>query len=457
MSAPTPFSTVSTNGKTHIHAWYAILAVGLVAGLASGVIWVTNRSGDVEKSDAQKTAVSISAVSDKIPLYFSYHIGSKEDPPFNKNNSHQWVDAAIINSEWREAHTGPGTFDWALLDRKIADWTHAQDPADTRPPAKKVIIRVTPYGQNPLGKRLPSCPDCNDITPPWVYGKGVPKITFVGGGTAGGDIVTVPQAWHENFYPVYDEFLKALGEKYNSDARVAGFSIGFGHLDTWNAQASRNGGKAFQSEPFGWTLATWEEHTKRVMDSADRYIKKPLMFRAPAVLLDGFKISEANAPFETAKHIVQYAVSKHFSVLFSALGPELSVSVSTGKGDTFIAPLARYIASLSDSAPAPIGFMDDWPLWDPSPKGPTKGRTAEGFENELKFVSDLRDVISANQSSKVPVFLVFQEPEACATNENSINQKHRRCVEYQNDPAASRLRAIAEKYLFAKMGVFMVR
>ena len=105
--------------------------------------------------------------------------------------------------------------------------------------------------------------------------------------------------------------------------------------------------------------------------------------------------------------------------------------------------MVRHLATLT-LPPDVHGFTDDWPLWDPSPSGPTKGRTPEGFKKELKFVIDLWDAIDR----KIPIFLTFLELEACATNENPINAAHKRCLEYQSDQAAGDVLAITSRYLF---------
>src|SRR3989338_4755071 len=40
-------------GKTLVRSWHAWLAIGVVVGIFTGVLYVANRSGEVEKSSAQ--------------------------------------------------------------------------------------------------------------------------------------------------------------------------------------------------------------------------------------------------------------------------------------------------------------------------------------------------------------------------------------------------------------------
>src|SRR3989344_446849 len=43
-------------GKTHIRTWQGILVLGIVAGIAAGVLLVANRSGEVNPSSAAENA-----------------------------------------------------------------------------------------------------------------------------------------------------------------------------------------------------------------------------------------------------------------------------------------------------------------------------------------------------------------------------------------------------------------
>src|SRR3989344_9462901 len=104
----------------------------------------------------------------KIPLSFSYHISDKLDKaggPFTNQNSHPLLDSVIVNVKWALAEPVRGTYDWSLLDKKIAQWTGTS--------GKKVILKIAPYGADPAdGEEGDS--DDNDTTPSWVYDTGVP-------------------------------------------------------------------------------------------------------------------------------------------------------------------------------------------------------------------------------------------------------------------------------------------
>ncbi len=154
-------------GKTDILVWHAFLVISLVAGLAAGVVLVTNWNGKFDPGNMTVTIPAPSSTSGKVPLYFAYHISDKLDRaggPFTEQNNHPMVDAAIINAKWASVEPERGTFDWSLLDKKITQWVGQS--------GKKVIIKFSPYGADPVGGKEGNADD-NDVTPAWVYDTGV--------------------------------------------------------------------------------------------------------------------------------------------------------------------------------------------------------------------------------------------------------------------------------------------
>ncbi len=320
------------------------------------------------------------------------------------------MNGAVINAKWALAEPTRGTFDWSLLDEKITQWVGKSD--------KKVIIKLAPYGAEPIAGEEGDEGDGNDITPAWVYDIGrmsgsgagpILKITFALVKKGKERTVSVPKVWDPDFYPPYEEFIQALGKKYNNDPRVAGFMIGIGHSGGTNAQGSKGGGAAFEAA--GWTLALWEKHIRAVTRISKAHLTKPLFMVKTKEFLDKYPMGDNP---EITKRIFKDAALQGISPLMGGMEPKLDKF-----NDSFAPELVRYLATLNPPSGYTIGFYDDWPLWVPPKRsdkcpGPTCGRDLAGFNKEFEYVFDVWNSIER----KYPIFFVFQEPETEATNKN---------------------------------------
>ena len=304
----------------------------------------------------------------QIPLSFSYHISDKLDKaggPFTEQNNHPLLDSLVVNVKWALAEPKRGTYDWSLLDKKIAQWTGTSN--------KKVILKIAPYGADPAeGEEGDS--DDNDTPPSWVYDTGVPRISFVGSHARQ---VSLPKVWDPNFYPLYEEFTKALGERYNNDPRVAGFMVGIGHNGNVNAQSSKGGGLAFVAA--GWTLPTWEKHISEVIRISQKHLSKPLTMGSASVFLDKYRLEDNP---DVAKRVFGDAAMKGISLIFGGMHPNLD-----NFNKSFNPTIVRHLATLNLPAGFTIGFHDDWPLWVPPHRSekcpsPTCGRNTAGVDKE---------------------------------------------------------------------------
>jgi hypothetical protein len=369
------------------------IIIVLILLVIANLFVLIKESGFILAKTKKKASTNSSAM---LPIYYSYHISDKMDKqngPFTSNNHHPLLSVAIIATKWSKIQQIPNEFDWDLLDEKINQWIDGGD--------KKIILKISPYGQNPEGGKDHS--EDNDTTPNWVYDT-VPRINFIGGGKRK---VSVPKVWDENFYPVYEQFIKGLAEKYDNDRRVAGFIIGIGQNGTILGQGSKNGGKAF--EKAGWTLSLWETHTKRVLSLAEKYFDKPLYIIKTSAFLNNYNIEDN---FDVAKRVIGGAALQGISVLFRGLDQD-----EKKYQRAFNPELVTYLGSLRLPKDFTLGFFDDWPLWVPPSrseceKGPTCGRDLAGFEKELQYALDAWKSIDR----KYPLFFIFQEPEMTATN-----------------------------------------
>ncbi|MBI2096987.1 MAG: peptidoglycan-binding protein, partial [Candidatus Sungbacteria bacterium] len=362
----------------------------------------------------------------QIPIYFTYGITDKDEGPYNLNNDNDLINSAFIEVKWWYTNPAEGVFDWTLIDNKVRDWTGSSDPnADT---AKKVFIRVATYDQDPLSaaecqSRGPNCQvGDNSITPPWVYGKGVPRISFKCGGICGiqgvDALVSVPKVWDSRFYgsgSPYDAFLAALGNHYNNDKRIAGFIPGFGHLGTMNAQPAASGSIAF-IENAGWTLPLWRDYINNVLSLSKRVFSKSLIFRVGGKFLENYKGQSFKLEdhLDIAQQILQNAAQNDVSILFHGLTPNKDAYIGSA------APaLVSFLGGLNIQSPLfKIGFDDDFPLWVPPDRqgcpGATCGRDEVGFDKELSYAFETWDSIGR----KYPMFMAFLQPETSTTNKN---------------------------------------
>lgn len=373
----------------------SVLILFLVLVAFSSV--VLYRRSDFRTEGGGNSSSVIQAQASQIPFYYMYHISDKLDKnmgPFTDNNNHPLVNAAIINVKWAKIQPMPGDFEWTLLDKKISDFAGVMN--------KQVILKISPYGQDPLGE---VDTDDNETTPRWVYDT-VPRLTFFGGKKKE---VSVPKVWDSNFYPLYEEFMKVLGERYNNDSRIAGFILGPGQNATMLAQGSKKGGLAFEAS--GWSVKIWELHIKSIMNIGKKHFTKPMMVITGSSFLNNYPLSAYGS---ITKRVIAYAARRGIWILMRGLDPDEQKFQSS-----YIPEMVQYLGTLNLSSGFKIGFFDDWPLLVPRQRsekcpGPTCGRNIDGFDKELKYVVQTWDSIQR----KYPILVIFQRPEAVLTNEN---------------------------------------
>ena len=399
------------NDTDHKHAARILVVTGailVIGGLAiAGIValYVGSLSFRAEFIESEAST----PLQQKIPVFFQYHIPDNDTSgPFTLNNGNDLLSAAIIGVRWNEIQPDQNRFTWTILDKKINDWTANGTNG------KKVLLKIVPYNQTP---RRGSATGDNEGTPSWVYTSGVPRITFSGGGQAGGEIVSVPKTWDPHFMPAYTSLINGLAQHYGNDARIAGIQAGFGHLGTFNAQPSGDGGRKFVDA--GWTLGVWESYAKNTINAyRQAFPTMPLYLGTSEKFLEGKSCGNARCGFteqiDTAKRILDYGAGQGVSVIFGGLRPGASDFQATGIPD-----LVRHIATLQTPANFSVVVGDDWPLWAPESRSnkcpsPTCGRDLAGFEQELQQVTALWNSIG----QKFPLVIFFQEPETTATNQS---------------------------------------
>ncbi len=159
----------------------------------------------------------------------------------------------------------------------------------------------------------------------------------------------------------------------------------------------------------GWTLPVWEAHIKKIIDIHKKHTTKPLMMFTAQSFLGTQQDYRLKNQMNTAKRVLGYAAEQGVSILFQVL------SATAGEfEDSKALELVAHLATLSPPAGFSIGFGDDWPLYSLNPGLATAGRDINGFEKELKDAIAIWDGIGR----KYPLFFVFREPEANATNKN---------------------------------------
>jgi hypothetical protein len=331
-----------------------------------------------------------------VPLYFHYHSGTLEAPSV-LNNDHPLLSGAFVGVWWAGAEVAPGQFDWSTVERHVTESTAS---------GRRVVLKVIPYNQEPLAS---SPTGDNTQTPVWIYGAGVPRITFSQGGPSGGT-VSVPKVWHPRFYTHYGAFVGALARRFDGDPRIAAIQIGLGHNGNSNAQPSSDGARAF--ERAGWTLPGWERHMQRTIRLFKRHFRaQPLILPAVPAFLRSYDVIDH---LDVGCRVARYAAERRVSILFSGMDPDEARFTANG--------VPAVLASLGALNPRPrisVGFTDDFPLWvgldrSASCPGPTCGRDVEGFGQSLRLATEAW----RRYASHFPHFFVFREPEATATNAN---------------------------------------
>ncbi len=269
--------------------------------------------------------------------------------------SNPLVFAVMLPLWWRDIEPSPREFDFETLKTEIAYWKSR---------GKKVVLQVTPYGQEPDEVQ----------TPPWLYRRpDVEAISFVGGGDARGARIRVPAVWKTGFVDACMEpMVKALASAVDGDSTIAYIQIGLGHLGNITAQPSKDGSKAFLAA--GWTPQTWESYCLHVADLYNTHFKRtPLLAVAEGLLI-------RNPPTNPATRGYQMEVGRLVGAL-TRKGVSIIHSDIVDLGAEHLPEIARLIKDhlggihfLVANGTVRIGLGDDWPLWVPETRrgpGPT--------------------------------------------------------------------------------------
>lgn len=271
--------------------------------------------------------------------------------------SHPLVDAVIAGFDWGELEPQEGKFNFSAIDRLLAQCNRHK---------KALVIHIVTYGQTP-----------EQITPEWLYAKGLEKITFNGGGNAKGGEVSVPKVWNEKYLKAYTELIKALAARYDGNPNIWYIVPGIGHIGNINAQPSKGGGVAFRQA--GWTPELWKDFALQVVSIYQQnFHKTRLLIMAANKMIDDKKHQDYR---EDLQLLLKELGERGVSIIGLGLDPDIEKIKQKGVVEQ-IEPLIPLTGKIQ------LGLGDDWPLWVPPKMRKQKflaARDEQGLENEFKY------------------------------------------------------------------------
>jgi dienelactone hydrolase len=135
-----------------------------------------------------------------------------------KANLHHPLLAGIdFNAPWAIIEPADDGYDWSWIDEPLQIWAGA---------GKKCGINIVTL--QPRGKS----PHAGHATPGWVFEKGAKKATVAtrGKGITGGMTADYQLFWDPIYLREYEDFVRALAERYDGDPRVEVIGIGVAKL-----------------------------------------------------------------------------------------------------------------------------------------------------------------------------------------------------------------------------------
>jgi hypothetical protein len=301
--------------------------------------------------------------------------------------SNPLVDGVILYCRWRTLEPQRGNYSTAALVQEIALWKAA---------GKQVILNIMPYGQtaDKVNSTVQGAHYCME-TPPWLYKQ--PDVSFVqftagNGGVpgAGGELLSLPQVWHEGFLNNYlTPLAAAVANAVNGT--VDAVNVGFGHIGHTTIQGSPAAVNAYTSA--GLTVSIWQAYCQSLIAIYGRYFTEPLTLISDKILMSGTKQQTA----------FLYALS----TTWTGVGV---IHLEIGPTEADMQPIYDDCYSLPFGI---TGLGDDWPLYVPPDrqnKEPTVGH------NEAYLEAALNNALALK-----PKFIVLQPPEFTSDNAEVTN------------------------------------
>ncbi len=202
---------------------YVLLALSVVAAglLAIGIVQIvsTSNANNSPLGTSTPTSSSTPIVSSHPNFKGVYQFAGHNSA---KNSDNPYIQGTYLGYYWSQLEPQKNQYNWGLIDQDMQPWTAH---------GKKIILRVSLAGWTRWE------PSAGHGTPQWVYDAGVASVTENDGSV-------IPQYWNPIFLQNLQDFIHALGMRYDRNPNIAFVEVGVGvggetKVDTHNENLDR--------------------------------------------------------------------------------------------------------------------------------------------------------------------------------------------------------------------------
>lgn len=201
------------------------------------------------------------------------------------NIDHPLLAGIDFNLPWSLLEPKEGVYDFSFFNQYVKPWGEK---------GKRVVLNIVTL--IPRGK----APSAGHATPQWLYQKGVKYVKVSGEKTPDGT-AEYPLFWDKKYLEKYEEFVKALADKYDGNPYIDAIGIGIAKLggltvvDPKVAQGKKLTDFYMQN---GYTPEKWFETIKDIIHIYKRHFRKtPVRITLSKAFLKEERVSEEDVRF----------------------------------------------------------------------------------------------------------------------------------------------------------------
>jgi hypothetical protein len=195
-----------------------------------------------------------------------------------------YLAGTYLGFYWSELEPKPGQYNWKAIDDAMQPWiNHGKD----------IILRVSTAGWKAWRP-----PVSQQGTPQWVYDMGVPSVTEV-------DHAVKPQYWNALFLRAFEEFVKALAARYDSNAHIVAIEMGVGDGGETKPDTYHNPQVLQLWQTIAYTDVVWWDTIQKIVGIYQRAFKV-----LPLALMPN-KSFLGNTPGYDEHKVVNWAIAQH--------------------------------------------------------------------------------------------------------------------------------------------------
>lgn len=195
----------------------------------------------------------------------------------------QYIAGSYVGFPWATIEPQENQFDWNDIDSAISVWA---------PLNKKIILRVSASGWKKWWT-----PPLTSWTPQWVYDKGVSHIVDDDGSMK-------PCYWDTKFLLALQNFITALGQRYDNHPNIACIEMGIGDGGETKVDTSKGSDVLSKWKAIGYTDDLWFAAIKEII-----LMYKSAFVHTPRVVMPDASFIGGSNSLNMAS-VIEYAASQ---------------------------------------------------------------------------------------------------------------------------------------------------